>query len=104
MTQTEEWREQARQPEPPADYFVVETNTTAWYVSREMAQAVEAMLAQSPPPQWVTFVDLTGARVRLRTRLLEVICQCTAEQRALARAFSRARRAERKAEPDWDEE
>ena len=30
------------------------------------------------------------------------IYQCTAEQRALARAFHRARRAERKAEPDWD--
>lgn len=30
MTQTEEWREQARQPDPPVDYFVVETNTTAW--------------------------------------------------------------------------
>jgi hypothetical protein len=104
MTQTEEWREQARQPETPADYFVIESSSVAWYVSRGMAQAVEATLTQSPPPQWVVFVDLTGARVRLRTRLLEVICQCTADQRALARAFSRARRAERKAEPDWDEE
>ena len=26
------------------------------------------------------------------------------EQQALARAFHRARRAERKAEPDWDED
>jgi len=40
--------------------------------------------------------------VRVRTRLIEYIYQCTAEQRALARAFHRARRAERKAEPDWD--
>lgn len=33
MTQTEEWREQARQPEPPADYFVVESSSLAWYVT-----------------------------------------------------------------------
>jgi len=46
--------------------------------------------------------SLTGARVRVRTRLIEYIYQCTAEQRAFARAFHRARRAERKAEPDWD--
>ncbi len=48
--------------------------------------------------------DLTGARVRVRARLIEYIYQCTAEQRALARAFYRARKAERKAETDWDED
>jgi hypothetical protein len=104
MTQTEEWREQTRQPEPPADYFVIEASSMLWFVSREMAAAVEATLLETPSPRWVSFVDLTGARVRLRTRLVEVISQSTAEQRAIARAISRARRAERKAEPDWDEE
>jgi hypothetical protein len=55
-------------------------------------------------PAWVTFVDLTGARVRVRTRLIECLFHCTADQRALARAFRKARRAENKTEPDWDEE
>jgi hypothetical protein len=50
------------------------------------------------------FVDLTGARLRVRTRLIEYIHQCTAEQRTLTRAFYRARRAEWKAETDWDED
>lgn len=87
----------------PVDYFLVVTHAEWWYVSRLMAQAVEASLNESPVPEWVTFVDLTGARVRVRVRLIESIYQCTAEQRALARAFQRARQAERKAEPDWDE-
>jgi hypothetical protein len=86
------------------DYFLVVAHFAAWYVSREMAQGIETALNQTPAPQWVTFVDLTGARVRLRARLIEYICQCTGEQRALARAFHRARRAEREAEPDWDED
>jgi hypothetical protein len=49
-------------------------------------------------------VDLTGARVRVRTPTIECIFHCTAEQRELARAFRRARQAEGKADPDWQEE
>ncbi len=91
-------------PEPPADYMVVGAQFDAWLVSAPMAQAIEESLTRTFPPTWVTFVDITGARVRVRTRRIEYIYQCTAEQRALARAFHRARKAERKAEPDWDEE
>lgn len=88
----------------PVDYFVVVAQYGVWHVSREMAQAIEATLNEAPAPGWVMFVDLTGARVRVRARLIEYVYQCTAEQRALARAFHRARQAERKAEPDWDED
>jgi len=87
-----------------ADYFLVVTSIEWWAVSREMAQAIEASLGESPVPEWVVFVDLTGARVRARARRIEYIYQCTAEQRALSRAFHRARRAEHKAEADWDED
>ena len=96
--------EQLGQPELPVDYFFVAARYESWWVSREMAQAIEASLGEVPAPQWVMFVDLTGARVRVRTRLIEYIYQCTAEQRALARAFHRARKAERKADPNWDED
>jgi hypothetical protein len=88
----------------PVDYFLVVSNFEVWYVSREMSQAIETSLNETPVPRWVMFVDLTGARVRVRARLIEYVYQCTAEQRALARAFQRARQAERKAEPDWDED
>ena len=91
-------------PQPAADYFVVETRSSYWYVSRDMAQAIEASLNAMPVPAWVTFVDLAGARVRVRAILIESLFQCTAEQRALERAFHRARRAEGKADPEWDEE
>jgi hypothetical protein len=104
MQITKERYERSGQPELPVNYFVVVTRIEWWAVSREMAQAIEAALSESPVPEWVMFVDLTGARVRARARFVEYIYQCTAEQRALARAFHRARSAERKADPNWDEE
>ena len=104
MQNTIERFENSGRPELPVDYFLVVTTSECWYVSRDMAQAIEASLSESPVPEWVMFVDLTGARVRVRARRIECIYQCTAEQRALARAFDRARRAERKAEKDWEED
>src|SRR5438093_2807808 len=64
MENTEERFERPGQPELPVDYFLVVAHFEEWYVSREMAQAIEASLNQTPAPQWVMFVDLTGARVR----------------------------------------
>jgi hypothetical protein len=104
MENTKERFERPGQPELPVDYFLVAARFELWYVSREMAQAIEASLSETPAPRWVMFVDLTGARIRVRARLIEYIYQCTAEQRSLARAFYRARKAERKAETDWDED
>lgn len=104
MENTKERSEKPGQPELPVDYFLVVARFEAWFVSREMVQAIEAALNLTPAPQWVMFVDLTGARIRVRSRLIEYIYQCTAEQRSLARAFYRARKAERKAETDWDED
>jgi hypothetical protein len=104
MKITKERYEQPGQPELPVDYFLVVTHIEWWAVSREMAQAIEASLSESPVPEWVMFVDLTGARVRARARLIEYIYQCTADQRALSRAFHRARSSERKADPNWDED
>jgi hypothetical protein len=104
MQDTKERFENPGRPDVPADYFVVVTETWNWYISREMAQAVEAMLDETPSPRWVMFVDLTGARVRIRARLVQCVFQCTAEQRELDRAFWRARKAERKTDKDWEED
>ena len=104
MTHTTERFERPGRPEPPTDYFLVMAAPDDWCVSREMAQAIEASLNQEPVPEWVTFVDLTGARIRVRTRLISCIHQCTAEQRALARAIRRAQQAEWKSDKDWNED
>lgn len=48
-------------------------------------------------------MDLTGARVRLRSLEVEYLAQSTAGQRAAERAFHRTMNRERKAEPDWRE-
>jgi hypothetical protein len=55
-------------------------------------------------PKWVKFVHLTGARVRLRTRQIEYVCQCTTEQRAVELAFFRSLRRERKPDRSWEED
>ncbi len=84
------------------DFFVLDTRVGCWYLSTAMAQAVDACLAAVPVPEWVTFVDLTGARVRVRTRGIDSLSQCSAQQRATRRAFDRLLREEQ-AEP-FDEE
>ncbi len=105
MTRLKERAGEAEEPDLPTDYFVVGgQNTGEWYVSREMARHVEACLDKEPPPPWVTFVDLMGARVRLRARLITHVEQCTADQRTLGRAFHRRGRQGRKEDRDWDEE
>jgi hypothetical protein len=86
------------------DYFVLETVYSMWYLSVEMARAVDRDLTATPLPEWTVFVDLAGARVRLRTARIESLVQCTAEQRAAAREFERRQKKERKANQSWDEE
>ena len=86
------------------DYFVVSGDCDTWYVSTEMARLIEACLDAEPAPRWVRFVDLTGARIRLRSRLIESISQSTADQRASERAFHRTLNRERKADRSWDDD
>ena len=50
------------------------------------------------------FVDLTGARIRIRTRLIDCIFQSTTEQRASERAFHRALDRERKSDHSDDDD
>jgi len=53
MENTKERLEREGQPEPPVDYFLVVAHYADWFVSREMAQAIEASLTQTPAPPWV---------------------------------------------------
>ena len=85
-------------------YFVLDTEGSCWYISTAMARAVDCELGAIPAPEWITFVDLVGARVRVRAARIESLVQCTAEQRSARRAFHRAMRQERAADRTWDEE
>jgi len=71
------------------DYFLVCAECGHWTVSAAMARAIEAQLGAWVTPRWISFVDLHGARVRIRTRLLYSVSQCYAETRAAERAFRR---------------
>jgi hypothetical protein len=97
----EEGGENFQQP-TAGDYFLVVGEFCTWYISTEMARHIERCLDARKPSHWVKFVDLTGARVRLRIRQIESIIQCSAEQRANEREFFRALKRERKSDRDWD--
>ena len=95
--------EHERIPPGPGDYFVIQTRDSTWfYVSTFMARAVEQRLDRWYRPRWVTFVDIVGDRIRLRTADIMSIVQSTAMHRANGRAFDRDRRAEESADRDWD--
>ena len=104
MNRLKDKQEEDRTPDGPGTYFCVAARCGTWYVSTAMARHLEACLDAEPRPAWLRFVDLTGARVRVRARDVEYLNQSTPEQRALEREFSRAQNRERKADRNWDED
>jgi hypothetical protein len=96
-------QEENEEPRPVgADCFVLSARSATWYLSTEMARHVEQCL--DGQEMWLSFVDLNGSRVRLRTHEVEYLAQSTAEQRAADRTFHRAMSRERKADRDWGED
>ena len=105
MNRLGQFLDEPAEREPPADYFTVETQCESFPVSREVAEAVERTLNLVPHAGWVVFTDLTGARHRLRARLVERVSECMAAQRTARRAFYRERRREAKAEREpWEDD
>jgi hypothetical protein len=104
MNRLDELRKDSPDRRGPGDYFVVSGESYSWYVSTAMAKAIAADLDAKPRPRWVTFVDLAGSRVRVRTRQIEYIHQCTAEQRSRERAFHQSLKREDKADRTWGDE
>jgi hypothetical protein len=80
------------------DFFVVSTEGDTWCVSTEMARHIDAYLEADPMPRWVVFVDVTGARVRVRSDRIESLTQRSVEQRAISRTFERMAMEERRAD------
>ena len=82
--------------EQPDDFYEVICGFAAFVISKETAIEIERWLDCLPPPRWVVFHDLAGARHRLPLDRVVRISECTAAQRAAWRAFERARRLEEK--------
>ncbi|MFN8652344.1 MAG: hypothetical protein U0133_10610 [Gemmatimonadales bacterium] len=99
-TREERRREPAQQA---ADCFVLATRDTHWWISTAMARAVEAELVAVPAVRWLTFVDLTGARIRLRADQVTCLAQFFAEQRAAERRFCADLRREARADEGYDD-
>jgi hypothetical protein len=104
MTHVRQRDEAARPAAEAGNYFVLCTREANWYVSTGMARTIESELQAAGADGWITFVDLTGARIRVRAGLIQYLAQCYAENRARERRFWRSHKAEAKAERDWDED
>jgi len=105
MNRIQQYLDEPCGEEPPGDYYTVETECESFPVSREVAGDVERMLDQASLASWVIFTDLTGARHRLRARLIERVSECMAAQRTARRAFYRERRREAKADREpWEDD
>jgi hypothetical protein len=97
--------EEPERPLPgPGDYFIVSTTDGFFYVSTAMARAIETALDRRwPRARWVTFVDLSGSRLRIRASTILGLFQSTAAQRAAMRSFERNQKVEIRTDKDWDE-
>ena len=105
MNRLTQFLDDADGEEPPADYWTVDTQCESFPVSREVAEAVERTLNEMPQTGWVIFTDLTGARHRLRARLVERVSESMATHRAARRAFYREREREAKADrKPWEDD
>ena len=71
------------------NYFLVCAECGHWSVSAAMARAIEQQLNRWLVPRWVTFVDVTGARIRIRTRDVRSVSQCYVEHRSAERTLRR---------------
>jgi hypothetical protein len=91
-------------PEGPDDFYEIECGYNTFIISGKVALDVERRLDQSPPPVWIAFRDLTGARHRILAAKILRISESTSAQRASEREFRRARRVEDKGDRPWEED
>ncbi|HEU4557875.1 MAG TPA: hypothetical protein VFS20_08490 [Longimicrobium sp.] len=103
--ETKQKLQHAREDQPHAgDYFVLDTRGDWFYVDAETAARVSRALDRRWLQRWVKFVDLNGARVWLRTRVIEAIRESTERQRARDREFQYLRRKEERVDRRWDDD
>jgi hypothetical protein len=100
-----EYIEEPEEERGQGDFWVVYGPAGLFYVSAETAGTVARRLQRWWVPRWVTFVDLAGARVRLRSCDVRAVYESTELQRTRERSFFRAREQEEKADRrPWEED
>jgi hypothetical protein len=103
MTNVQDRREKEPVGVAAGDFFVVTGADFSAVVSTAMARHIEACLDRKPWARWVTFVDRSGSRFRVRVGQIQSICQSTTEQRQMDREFYRALHNEKKADQGFDD-
>lgn len=76
------------------DYWVVETPWNSYLVSPVMARVVQRALSRWPRQRWVSIVDISGARLFLRTSTIVTLGQSSPDTRAVWRRFRDEREQE----------
>ena len=76
------------------EYFLVDAQPAQWMVSTATARVIESALDRWPQPKWLRFVDILGSRVRVRTRDIRWLQQCTPGTRELWRRWITERQQE----------
>jgi hypothetical protein len=86
------------------DFYVVRAQFGCFHVTREAALHVERCLDRRWVPRWITFADVVGSRIRLRSATVHGVYECTAAQRAAERKLDRERRLEEKSDRQpWED-
>src|SRR5688572_8716478 len=67
------------------EYYLLIARRCNYPISVVMLRHVERELNRWPQPRWITFVDLAGARIRLRSTVIEGFEQSSPETRAWQR-------------------
>jgi hypothetical protein len=89
----------------PGDYFIVQSEYTAWYVTAATAAEVgRALDRRWLRPRWIKFMDLNGSRAWVKAERVEAIFESTEHQRARDRELGYLRRKEEHADRRWDDE
>lgn len=105
MNRLKEFFEEPGDRASPGDYYTVETQCDSFVVTQAVAEGVVRALAAAPLAGWIVFTDHTGARHRVRVRLIQRVSEYTEAQRAVRRAFYRELRREAKADREpWEDE
>lgn len=92
MNRLTSWFEEA--PGALGDYWIVAGEFGVVYVRPETARYIESVLDRVWAPRWLAFRDRVGSRIRVRTRQIRVVAECSAAQRAMDRRLDRARQHE----------
>ncbi|HKG91952.1 MAG TPA: hypothetical protein VKA84_08685 [Gemmatimonadaceae bacterium] len=105
MNRLKEFLNEPPEDTPPDDFWVVTGDCGFFYVSEHTAHEIGCALDEQTPPKWLNFRDLSGSRVRVKSRQVDSIYEVTASQRAAERQFHRARKLEQKADRrPWEDD